>query len=67
MKLLNSCYDFLTMLIWNHPENKQDFNIIEIAIKHLKFNVGCAEFLRELFSNNKVALFSEHYIGLVTE
>ncbi|KAM3129578.1 hypothetical protein pb186bvf_018329 [Paramecium bursaria] len=67
MKLLNSCFDFLTMLIWNHPENKQDFNIIDISIQHLKFNVGCAEFLRELFSNNKVTLFSEHYIGLVTE
>jgi hypothetical protein len=32
---------------------------MDIFYKHLKFNIGCSEFLRELLTNNKQILQNE--------
>ncbi|CAD8065958.1 unnamed protein product [Paramecium primaurelia] len=65
MKTLYACFQFLTMLLWNHHENKQDQDFIRIIpnlFQYLKYNLYCIQFLRELFQNNKSLLFNESKI-----
>ena len=60
MKLLEICYNFLTVLIWNHSDNKNDLMpSAKLLSNHIKFNIGCIDFIRELFTNNKPLLYSE--------
>lgn len=40
---------------------------VDIALKHIPYNVGCIEYLRELFANNKNLLFNEIHIVNVSE
>lgn len=48
------------MLIWNHLENKNDFcRYRHLMYNHIQFNIGCIDFFKELFQNNKTLLFSE--------
>jgi hypothetical protein len=48
------------MLIWNHPKNKADLSSnFKLVTKHLKWNIGVADFLRELFKNNKILIKSD--------
>ncbi|CAD8077595.1 unnamed protein product [Paramecium sonneborni] len=68
MKTLYVCFQFLTMLLWNHHENKQDLDFIRIIPnlnQYLKYNLYCIQFLRELFQNNKVLLFNESKISQI--
>ena len=46
MKVLNSCYNYLTMLIWSHQENKLDLMKSKHSMySHVQHNIGCIEFL----------------------
>ncbi len=57
MKILQAIYHLLTMLIWNNNFNKQYFiDNKDLFIPHLAYNVGCAEFIRELYLNQKYLL-----------
>lgn len=38
-----------------------------LMYSHIEYNIGCIEFFRELFSNNKSLLFSEREIGTISE
>jgi hypothetical protein len=54
LKCLHAIYNYLTMLIWNHPKNKADLTYtFRLVTKHLRWNIGVADFIRELFKNNK--------------
>ncbi|CAK78094.1 unnamed protein product (macronuclear) [Paramecium tetraurelia] len=68
MKTLYVCFQFLTMLLWNHHENKQDSDFIKIIpnlFQYIKYNLFCIQFLRELFQNNKSLLFNESKISQI--
>ena len=68
MKVLNSCYNYLTMLCWNHLENKLDLiKHKQVMYNHIQYNIGCIEFFREIFSNNKNMLASEREVATVAE
>lgn len=61
MSLLERCYTFLTLLVWNHAVNKIEIEWpLDRIYTHLKFDVCCSDFLRELFHNNKELLYNEN-------
>lgn len=46
MKVLNSCYNYLTVMVWNHLENKLDLlKSRHLMLTHIQYNIGCIEFL----------------------
>lgn len=60
LKCLHAIYNYLTMLIWNHPKNKADLtSTLKLVTKHLRWNIGVADFIRELFKNNKILIKSD--------
>ncbi|KAM3147677.1 hypothetical protein pb186bvf_000005 [Paramecium bursaria] len=62
-KLLSGIYNYLTLLIWNHMENKMALaKSKDLMITQLDKNVGVIDFLKVLFTNNKPLLFSEREI-----
>lgn len=66
--MLQACYDYLTILIWNHMETKLQISRYKNAIyKHIKYNVNSIEFLKVLFVNNKVLLYSESEINTILQ
>jgi len=57
LKCLHAIYNYLTTLIWNHPKNKSDLTPnLRLVTKHLRWNIGVADFIRELFKNNKLLI-----------
>lgn len=70
LKCLHAIYNYLTMLIWDHPKNKADLSAhMRLVTKHLRWNIGVADFLRELFKNNKPLVKSklDWFIELLLE
>ncbi|CAD8053653.1 unnamed protein product [Paramecium sonneborni] len=62
-KLLHACYDYLTLIIWNHMENKIALSKYkESMYPHLQYNVGIIDFLKALFANNKPLIYSQREI-----
>lgn len=60
LKLLHLAYKFLVSLIWNFQNIKPSLiPYIPIISHHLKKNVGCIDFLKEMYDNNKTMLFNE--------
>jgi hypothetical protein len=54
MRALHAAYNFLTVLAWNNIENKKELeNILKIAECHLSYNVGCIDFFKQMYTNNK--------------
>lgn len=54
MRALHAAYNFLTVLIWNNIDNKKELeNILKIAECHLSYNVGCIDFFKQMYTNNK--------------
>ena len=54
MRALHAAYNFLTVLVWNNTENKKELeNILSISQCHLKYNVGCIDFFKTMYTNNK--------------
>lgn len=68
LKLLDMCYQFLTLLIWNNPVNKIEitFNLRDVY-KHLAFNISSVDFVRELFSNNRELLYNTNEVKKLLE
>lgn len=63
-KTLHAVYFYLTRLIIDFNINKQEFvDDREIFFDHLICNVGCAEFIRELYLNQKQLLAGEKDIN----
>jgi hypothetical protein len=53
-KVLHAVYNFLTVLVWNNKENKDSLEyFLKKAEVHLQYNIGCIDFFREMYSNNK--------------
>lgn len=53
MRALHAAYNFLTTLVWNNKENKKDLEwILKLAENHIKFNVGCIDFFKVMYTNN---------------
>jgi len=69
LKLLHLCYKFLVSLIWNFQDIKPLLiNFIPMVSHHLKKNVGCIDFMKEMYDNNKSMLFNENgVVKLVKE
>ena len=60
LKLLHLSYKFLVSLIWNFQNIKPTLiHYIPRMSHHLKQNVGCIDFLKEMYDNNKTMLFNE--------
>ena len=54
MRALHAAYNFLTVLVWNNIDNKKELeNILQISQCHLKYNVGCVDFFKTMYVNNK--------------
>jgi len=50
----------LVSLIWNYQNIKATLiNFIPYIQHHLKKNVGCIDFLKEMYDNNKTMLFNQ--------
>lgn len=59
-KLLHLCYKFLVGLIENHQEIKMKLlGYLPHIMNHMDSNIGCLDFLKEMYDNNKHMLFSE--------
>jgi hypothetical protein len=60
IKLLHLSYRFLVGLIWNYQDIKLELMPFTPYIRHhINANVGCIDFLREMYDNNKNLLFNE--------
>ena len=59
-KLLHLCYYFIVSLIENFNQIKalMQWHIPKL-IHHIKKNVGCIDFLKEMYDNNKTMLYNE--------
>jgi hypothetical protein len=54
MLALHASYNFLTVLVWNNIENKNELEaFLGEAEEHLAINVGCIDFFQEMYKNNK--------------
>ncbi|CAD8193240.1 unnamed protein product [Paramecium pentaurelia] len=63
--LLNSCYKFLTLFIWNHATNKIEIKWpLKQIYQHLQYNSCCIDFVRELYHNNKELLYNENEVSV---
>ena len=63
LKLLDICYEFLTLLIWNNPIIKLEIGIdLARVYQHLKYNIVAIDFVRELFTSNKDLLYNTNDI-----
>ncbi len=63
LKLLHLCYKFIVSLIENFNEIKVIMvNEIPKLIQHIKKNVGCVDFLKEMYDNNKNMLYNESQV-----
>lgn len=59
-KLLHLCYKFMVSIIENNQSVKLTLIQYIPCIKHhIKKNVGCIDFLKEMYDNNKNMLFNE--------
>jgi hypothetical protein len=60
LKLLHLSYYFIVSLIENFNQIKalMQWNIPKM-IHHIKKNVGCIDFLKEMYDNNKTMLYNE--------
>lgn len=59
-KLLHLCYKFMVSIIENNQSVKLTLMEYIPRIKHhIKSNVGCVDFLKEMYDNNKNMLFNE--------
>jgi len=64
LKLLHLSYKFLVSLIWNFQTIKPTLiPYIPNISHHLRRNVGCIDFLKEMYDNNKTMLFNE--VGVI--
>lgn len=60
LKLLHLSYKFLVSLIWNYQDIKPSLiKFVPQLFPHLKQNVGCIDFFKEMYDNNKAMLFNE--------
>ena len=60
MKLLHMCYYFIVALIENFNQIKILFQgYIPKMMQHIGKNVGCIDFLKEMYDNNKTMLYNE--------
>ena len=60
VKLLHMCYYFVVALIENFNQIKGEMqNYIPLMIHHIERNVGCIDFLKEMYDNNKSMLYNE--------
>lgn len=54
VRALNAAYNFLTVLVWNNNENKKELEgLLKVAEPHLPYNVGCIDFFKQMYTNNK--------------
>lgn len=68
MKVLHAVYNFLTVMIWNHNENKKDLTyFLRFSKTHLKYNVGCIDFFREMYTNNKSLVKAESEVEEIVD
>jgi hypothetical protein len=59
-KVLHAAYNFLTVLVWNNQENKDDLSyFLKKAVVHLKEDIGALDFFREMYRNNKKLVQAE--------
>lgn len=62
-KLLHLCYKFLVSLTWNYQPVKVALSaFVPRLTHHIVSNVGCIDFLKEMYDNNKGMLFNENAI-----
>ena len=60
LKLLHLSYKFIVGLIENHQEMKPKIvPYLPVMMKHLSFNIGCIDLLREMYDNNKNMLYND--------
>lgn len=60
LKLLHLSYKFLVSLIWNNQNIKPTLISYLPAIQHhIRKNVGCIDFFKEMYDNNKTLLFNQ--------
>ncbi len=60
LKLVNAIYFYLTLIVWNNHENKKEFShCLGQLESHVQVNLGYADFLREMYDNNKAMLYNE--------
>lgn len=68
LKLLHLSYKFLVSLIWNfQPIKPMLIKYIPLVSHHIKKNVGCIDFLKEMYDNNKTMLFNENNIAILVK
>lgn len=61
--MLHLCYKFIVALIENFNEIKlRMVNEIPKMLPHIKKNVGCVDFLKEMYDNNKNMLYNESQV-----
>jgi inositol 1,4,5-triphosphate receptor type 1/inositol 1,4,5-triphosphate receptor type 3 len=59
VKLLHMCYYFIVALIENFNQIKAIMQWhIPMLIHHIRRNVGCIDFLKEMYDNNKTMLYN---------
>ena len=67
-KVLHAAYNFLTVLVWNNKENKDSLEYFsKRAVVHLQENIGCIDFYREMFSNNKKLVMAESDLSTLVD
>lgn len=50
---LHAAYNFLTVLVWNNIEIKNELDpFLSEAEQHIAKNVGCIDFIHEMYKNN---------------
>lgn len=60
---MHICYKFIVALIENFNEIKvMMVNEIPKMLHHIKKNVGCVDFLKEMYDNNKNMLYNESQV-----
>ena len=66
VRALNASYNFLTVLVWNNIDNKKELEfILRVAEPHLKENVGCIDFFKQMYTNNKKLVKSKDIASVI--
>lgn len=56
------------MLVWNNIDIKKELEfILKVAEPHLKENVGCIDFFKQMYTNNKKLVKSKDIAGVIEQ